>query len=152
MLIFLNRNVTSLKRYVDPKSDPVALTLSERFYIYHSNPLFIRKHAQLIMSANENACVCHQGYSVFSIFPFFFFAGHIPSSLGVILRTTDKIVWANEFECKLLENHSQNPYLAKVAFLFLIQDASCCSHVFCFLHSHRADLFNRVHLYKQPED
>ncbi|XP_075892517.1 junctional adhesion molecule 3B-like [Nelusetta ayraudi] len=24
--------------------------------------------------------------------------GHIPSSLGVILRTTDKIVWANEFE------------------------------------------------------
>ncbi|XP_029964997.1 junctional adhesion molecule C isoform X2 [Salarias fasciatus] len=24
--------------------------------------------------------------------------GHIPSSVGVILRTTDKIVWANEFE------------------------------------------------------
>ncbi|MEQ2228914.1 hypothetical protein ILYODFUR_013521, partial [Ilyodon furcidens] len=24
--------------------------------------------------------------------------GHIPSSFGVILRTTDKIVWANEFE------------------------------------------------------
>ncbi|XP_019729787.1 junctional adhesion molecule C-like isoform X1 [Hippocampus comes] len=24
--------------------------------------------------------------------------GHIPSSLAVILRTTDKIVWANEFE------------------------------------------------------
>ncbi|XP_034722503.1 junctional adhesion molecule 3B [Etheostoma cragini] len=24
--------------------------------------------------------------------------GHIPSSLGVILRTTDKVVWANEFE------------------------------------------------------
>uniref|UniRef100_H2LKJ3 Junctional adhesion molecule 3 n=1 Tax=Oryzias latipes TaxID=8090 RepID=H2LKJ3_ORYLA len=24
--------------------------------------------------------------------------GHIPSALGVILRTTDKIVWANEFE------------------------------------------------------
>lgn len=33
-------------------------------------------------------------------------AGHVPSSLGVILRTTDKTVWANEFECKLLENHS----------------------------------------------
>uniref|UniRef100_A0A3Q4HXQ6 Junctional adhesion molecule 3a n=1 Tax=Neolamprologus brichardi TaxID=32507 RepID=A0A3Q4HXQ6_NEOBR len=29
---------------------------------------------------------------------FFFSTGHIPSSLGVILRTTDKIVWANEFE------------------------------------------------------
>lgn len=31
--------------------------------------------------------------------------GHIPSSVGVTLRTTDKIVWANEFEGKLLENH-----------------------------------------------
>lgn len=38
--------------------------------------------------------------------PYFFFTGHIPSSLGVILRTTDKIVWANEFERKLREDHS----------------------------------------------
>lgn len=37
---------------------------------------------------------------------FFFSTGHIPSSLGVILRTTDKIVWANEFERELLENHT----------------------------------------------
>lgn len=38
--------------------------------------------------------------------PYLFFTGHIPSSLGVILRTTDKIVWANEFERKFREDHS----------------------------------------------
>lgn len=102
-------------RYANLKSDPKALALSERLYIYHPNPLFIRQRAQLIMCVNENVCVHHQGYlallkptfffpsSSFSFF-FFNFTGHIPSSLGVILRTTDKIVWANEFERKLLED------------------------------------------------
>lgn len=41
-----------------------------------------------------------------SFFFFFFPTGHILSSLAVILRTTDKIVWANEFERKLLEKRS----------------------------------------------
>lgn len=66
MLIFLKRNVKLLMRYGNPKSDPRAVTLSERFYIYHSNPLFIRQHAKLIMCANENVCVCHLGYLAFS--------------------------------------------------------------------------------------
>lgn len=138
---------------------PNALTLSERFYIYHSaNPLFIRQHAQLIMSANEMFVCTIRGTQHLVPFVFFFSSlstGHIPSSLGVILRTTDKIVWANEFERKLLQNHSNLTltYLAKVAFLFLIWDACSWSHAaLCFLHSHRADLFNRVHLNKQPED
>lgn len=137
-------------RYVDAKSDPEALTLSGRFYIYHSNPLFIRQHAQVIMSANENACACHQGYSVFSVLLFLFFSGHIPSSLGVILRTTDKIVWANEFERKLLENHSN--LFSQSSFSFPDLGCLLSSHAFCFLHSHRTDLFNRVHLYQQPKD
>lgn len=53
--------------------------LSERFYIYHSNPLFVRQHAQLIKSANENASVCHQGYSAFSVFLLFFFLTQVTS-------------------------------------------------------------------------
>lgn len=75
-------------------------------YICRSNPVFIRQHARFIMSANENARVSNQGYSAFTACGFFFSTGHIPSSLGVILRTTDKIVWANEFERELLENHT----------------------------------------------
>lgn len=88
------------------KSDPKALALSERIYIYHPNPLLFRQRAELIMCVNENVCVCHKGYLAFNASLFFCFAGHIPSSLGVILRTTDKIVWANEFERKLLEDHT----------------------------------------------
>lgn len=44
------------------KSDPKALTLSESFYICRSNLLFIRHPAEPIKRANENVCVCHQGY------------------------------------------------------------------------------------------
>lgn len=105
-------------RYANLKSDPKALALSERLYIYHPNPLFIRQRAELIMCVNENVCAHHQGYLallkphffflllLLFFFSFFYFAGHIPSSLAVILRTTDKIVWANEFERKLLEDHT----------------------------------------------
>lgn len=105
VLISLNRIVKLLLRYGNLKSDPEAPMLSERVYIRRCNPLFIRQHAQLIMCTNENICVSHQGYLTFSAWRFLF-AGHIPSSFGVILRTTEKIVWANEFERKLLEDHS----------------------------------------------
>lgn len=126
------------------------LSLCESFYICHSNLLFIRHPDELIKHANENVCVCHQGYLAVSA-SLFLFAGLVPSSLGVILRTTDKIVWANEFECELLERHSNLFWQSNVCFL-LILEAATCSHTVCFLHSHRADLFNRVYLHKQPQD
>lgn len=75
-------------------------------YICRSNPVFIRQRARLIMSANENAPRVQSGLLIVYCLCFFFSTGHIPSSLGVILRTTDKIVWANEFERELLENDS----------------------------------------------
>lgn len=89
------------------------LSLSESFYICHSNLLFIRHPAEPIKRANENVCVCHQGYLAVSD-SLFLFAGLLPSSLGVILRTTDKIVWANEFERELLEL----TYFDKATFAF----------------------------------
>lgn len=89
-------------RHFHTESVPKTPTL----LVYLSNPLVIRQHARLIMSAGGHACVCNQGYSVFSVSLPFSPTGHIPSSLGVILRTTDKIVWANEFERKLQENYS----------------------------------------------
>ncbi|MEQ2181968.1 hypothetical protein GOODEAATRI_017159 [Goodea atripinnis] len=49
--------------------------------------------------------------------------GHIPSSLGVILRTTDKIVWANEFERKLQENKS-NLFIQTIELTCLIESIS----------------------------
>lgn len=125
VLILLNRNAELLIRYANLKVDPKALALSERLYIYQPNPLFIRQRAELIICVNENVCARHQGYLAllkprfFSSFFFFDFTGHIPSSLGVILRTTDKIVWANEFERKLLEDHT-NLFFSKVAFLSLL--------------------------------
>lgn len=48
-----------------------------------------------------NAVSATQRLPSFFLFPP---SGQIPSSVGVTLRTTDKIVWANEFERKLLEN------------------------------------------------
>lgn len=41
--------------------------------IWQPNPLFIGQHAWLIMSANENACMCNQGYSAFSASLLFLF-------------------------------------------------------------------------------
>lgn len=64
-------------RYANLKSDPKALALSERLYIYHPNPLFIRQRAELIMCVNENVCVRHQGYLALlkpHFFSFFFFS------------------------------------------------------------------------------
>lgn len=54
------------------KSDPKALALSERIYIYHPNPLLFRQRAELIMCVNENVCVCHKGYLAFNASLFFF--------------------------------------------------------------------------------